>query len=79
MRILAGGSYLNAIMLLKIGRSTMYDDFNETLFVIRDVSKVPGIPLNDELELNKLTQRFYFQKLNQRLFLDASERLMGLL
>jgi hypothetical protein len=52
LRILSGSSYLDFMMLFRIGRSTVFVVFHSTIDAINRHLSMPGIPLGDTLILN---------------------------
>ena len=47
---------------LKLGRSTVYAIFHETVQVVDSELKMPGLPLDDLLELKNLVDEFHRSK-----------------
>jgi hypothetical protein len=51
-------SYLNLMMLFRIGRSTVFDIFHSTIDAVNRHLTMPGIPLGEEPKLCSLASRF---------------------
>lgn len=45
------GSYLDIFMLIKLGRSTVYAVFRETMEELTNTLPMPGILLDDEFKI----------------------------
>ena len=58
--MLAGGAHNNQTILWYVGRSTMFDVLKETVRSMNYVVKTPGVPIEDEDELERITPEFCF-------------------
>jgi hypothetical protein len=58
LRILSGSSYLDLMMLFRIGRSTVFVVFHSTIDAINRHLSMPGIPLGDVSRLRGLAMGF---------------------
>jgi DDE superfamily endonuclease len=58
LRILAGASYLDLVLLCAVHRSTVFHDFHETLAAINKRLSMPGVPIGDAAKLRKLADEF---------------------
>jgi DDE superfamily endonuclease len=56
--ILAGGPYLDLVMLLRIGRSTAFQVFHSTVDALNRCISMPGTPLRDNTKLRVLAEGF---------------------
>lgn len=62
LRMLAGGSYHDQMMCWRVGRSVTFKVFLETLKAIRIELEMPGIPFNDETELESVANKFQLSR-----------------
>lgn len=58
LRILAGASYLDGMMLFGVSRSIFYDVFHHTMHVVLDNLHIIGLLFDDATQLEQLTQAF---------------------
>jgi DDE superfamily endonuclease len=58
LRMLAGASYLNLIMLFRVAKPTIYDVFHSTIDVINRRLRMPGIPTSNSARLSFLADGF---------------------
>jgi hypothetical protein len=58
LRVLSGSSYLDLMMLFRIGRSTVFDIFHSTIDAVNRHLAMPGIPLCEETKLSSLASGF---------------------
>ncbi len=59
LRLLAGGSYLDQMLTFRLGASTVFAVFKETLEAIITVLGMPGVPLSDARRLRELADGFH--------------------
>jgi hypothetical protein len=64
LRILAGGSYLDSMMLFGISLSSCYATFYGTIESNLSRLELPGLPLSDRNCLDKLSQDFSTSRRN---------------
>lgn len=58
LRLLAGGSYLDQMLSFRVGRSTVFAIFKETIHALFQELKMPGIPRSEVEGLQKLADEF---------------------
>jgi hypothetical protein len=58
LRILAGASYLDMVMLFRVARSTAFEIFHGTVDAINCALDMPSIPVSDRSRLQALAQGF---------------------
>jgi DDE superfamily endonuclease len=58
LRLLAGASYLDVAMLFRLGTTTVYVIFNETIKVLWRHLPMPGLPLENLREMQRLADGF---------------------
>eukprot|EP00171_Calliarthron_tuberculosum_P005225 IDg5225t1 len=58
LRLLARGSYLDLMMIFKVGRSTIYSVFHLTVDALMGKLDMPGIDFGDQAKLKSLTNGF---------------------
>jgi DDE superfamily endonuclease len=64
LRMLAGASYLDTVMLFAISRSSCYAVFHDTISSILSRLKMPGLPFDDIQNLDALSQEFSESRLH---------------
>jgi hypothetical protein len=64
LRLLAGASYLDTVMLFAISPSSCYAVFHDTISSILSRLEMPGLPLDDIENLDKLSQGFSESRLH---------------
>ncbi len=58
LRVLAGGLHHDQMLSWRVGRSTLYAIFKDTIQAVNKVLHMPGVPLDSEDELRKLAAGF---------------------
>jgi hypothetical protein len=58
LRILAGASCIDLLLVVHIGRSTVFTVFHSTLCAIISTLKMPGVPIDDALKMRELSDAF---------------------
>jgi DDE superfamily endonuclease len=58
LRILGGASYLDLMMVFRIGRSSVYQVVFSTISAVLFVMPMPGVPFDDVVAMKKLVEGF---------------------
>jgi hypothetical protein len=72
LRILAGASYLDRVMLFGISRSLCYADFQDTISSILSRLEMSGLLFDDTQKLDALSQEFSDSRYNMLTLLSAA-------
>jgi hypothetical protein len=58
LRMLAGASYLDLVMLFRVAKATIYDIFHSTVDIIIRRLQMPGVPIGNSSKLFRLYDAF---------------------